>query len=122
MARGKELSPQIHSRICELKSIGWSYGKIKERYPEIPLGTIRSTIRSEATRKDNESKPRSGRPKGLTDEQCNRLIQLASSNPQIKLSELVAAVDGAVQRRTIQRLLRESHLQRARPTNIKKPS
>jgi hypothetical protein len=68
MARKKELSPQLRSRLCELKSIGWSYSKIKEKHPEIPLGTIRSTICLEKTRINNISKPRSGRPRQLTEE------------------------------------------------------
>ena len=53
--RGKELSPQLRSRLCELKSTGWTYKKIKERHPEIPLGTIMSTIRSEKDRVNNVS-------------------------------------------------------------------
>ena len=45
--RGKELSPQTRSRICELNSIGWGYKRIHNKHPEIPISTIKSTIYNE---------------------------------------------------------------------------
>jgi hypothetical protein len=45
MARGKELSPQMRSRISNLHSLGYSYRRIHEVRQEIPLSTIRYTIK-----------------------------------------------------------------------------
>ena len=42
--RGKESSPQTHSRICELNSIGWDFKRIYNKHPEIPISTIKSTL------------------------------------------------------------------------------
>ena len=32
--RGPELSPQLRSRICELRSLRWSHAKIQQKHPE----------------------------------------------------------------------------------------
>jgi transposase len=103
----KELSPQMRSRICELKSIGWSHAKIKAMHPDIPLGTIKTTIRRERTRVDNISKPRSGRPHQLTEEQRDHIHDLSQSRPHIKIKDLLAKVDQTVKKRSLQGLLRE---------------
>jgi hypothetical protein len=60
MARGKELSSQMRSRLCELHSIGYSYKHISEIHREIPLSTIKYTIRKEAIRNNNQSMSQSG--------------------------------------------------------------
>lgn len=105
--RGKELDPQLRARIRELKSIGWSYRRIQNKYSDIPLSTIKSTILRDSLRLNNVSIPRPGRPKKLTEEQRDRIYESAMSNPHIKLPALIDEVDGAVQKRTIQRLLHE---------------
>jgi hypothetical protein len=63
--RGKDLSPQLRSRICELRSIGYSYNRIHSIHRNIPLSTIISICRLEASRQDNCSKPRSGAHESL---------------------------------------------------------
>jgi hypothetical protein len=68
MARSNELTPALRERICELHAIGWGYRRIHQRYPWIPLSTIRYTIKKEHERREGVSKPRSGRPKKLTHE------------------------------------------------------
>jgi transposase len=113
----KELSPQMRSRICELKSIGWSHAKIKAMHPEIPLGTIKTTIRRERTRVDNISKPRSGRPHQLTEEQRDHIYDLSQSRPHIKIQDLLAEIDQTVKKRSIQGLLREMGYRKWRQRN-----
>ena len=39
-----QLAPFERVRIVELKSVGWSYREIHERYPYIPIGTIKTII------------------------------------------------------------------------------
>lgn len=105
--RGKELSPQTRSRICELNSIGWGYKRIYKKHPEIPISTIKSTIYNERKRLDNHSLPRSGRPNVLTEEQRDHLYDLITNNPDMKMRDLLESVDEAVKERSIRRLLNE---------------
>ena len=63
MARSKELTPAVRERICELHAINWGYKRIHQRYPAIPISTIRYTIKKEPERREGISKRRSGRPK-----------------------------------------------------------
>lgn len=81
---------------------------------DIPYGTIRTTIHRERERLNNVSKPRTGRPHLLTDEERDRLYDTAISNPHIKTRELVLEVDNALKDRTIRRLLREMGLRKWR--------
>ncbi|KAJ5512190.1 hypothetical protein N7463_001742 [Penicillium fimorum] len=74
VARSKDLTPAIRERICELHSIGWGYKRIHTRYPAIPLSTIRYTVKKESERREGVSKPRSGRPKKLTEADKDRLL------------------------------------------------
>lgn len=60
----KELDPYMRTRICELRNTAqWSYGRIHKAYPDIPLSTIKSTCQSQKKRVNNQSRPRSGRPR-----------------------------------------------------------
>ena len=116
----KELTPDIRSRICELRSINWSWKKIHERYPDIPLSTIRYTVKREEARNQNKSLPRTGRPRILTDEQRDHVYDIVThKNPHISMPDLLAEVDNAVKLRSIRVLLREMDrrkwLQRRRP-------
>lgn len=65
MVRGKELSPQQRSQICELHSHGYGYRRIFKLLAEVPLSTIKYTCQQEAKRKENQSRPRSGAPRKL---------------------------------------------------------
>jgi len=108
MARGRELTPQLRSRICELRSLGFSYGRIAEIHPEVSRSTIITTCRREALRNDNVTQPRSGAPCRLTDEQRDYLYDFAvHQNPHSKMRDLLAEVDGAVKKRSVQKLMRE---------------
>lgn len=42
MPRRTELTPQLRFRICELHSIGWDAKKIHNKYPDIPVNTIKN--------------------------------------------------------------------------------
>lgn len=107
MARGKELSPQTRSRICELRSIGWGAKKIHNKHPEISISTIKYTIQNEEKRLDNHTQSRSGRPRTLTEEQRDHIYDLITTNPHIKIRELVDEVDGVIKERSMRRLISE---------------
>ena len=88
--RGPELSPQIRSRICELRSLGWSYNRIHTKHPEIPRTTIADTCRQESRRLNNVSQPRSGPPRVIAEEERDMLYDVATSTPIISYKALQA--------------------------------
>src|SRR5277367_3871019 len=76
--RGPELTPQMRSRICELRSLGWSYNRIHAKHPEIPRTSIANTCRQESKRVNNVSQPRPGPPRVITEEQRDVLYDVAT--------------------------------------------
>ena len=78
--RRKELTPDIRARICELNSIGWKLTWIHKRYPHIPYTIIQSTIKQENTRKNQQTLPRSGRPKKISAEEQQHLLDLVEQD------------------------------------------
>src|SRR5436190_9543602 len=56
---GLELTPQMRSRLCELKSVGMSYSRIHAIHPK---STIKSTYQIEARRVNHLSLPQQGAP------------------------------------------------------------
>ncbi|KAJ0135309.1 hypothetical protein HZ326_20819 [Fusarium oxysporum f. sp. albedinis] len=108
MPRGKELSPSLRSRICELRRQGLTHSQIKKHFPDIPLGTIKTTLRREAQLgADNISLPRSGAPRKLTEEQRDQIYDTVTTDPHITMRDLLDSVDNAVKLRSLRYLLRE---------------
>ena len=108
MPTRRELSPQMRSRICELRSQGFSYGRIAKIHPDIPRSTIITTCRREAIRADNASRLRTGAPRKLTAEQRDQIYDTVThTNPHITNRDLLDSVDNVVKERSIQYLLRE---------------
>lgn len=110
--RGKELDPQTRSRICELHSIGWGPKKIQERHPTITISTIKTTISREGLRNNNQTMPRSGRPRVLTEEQRDRVYELKSRDPGMTVAKLLEEVGHVVKKRSMQRVLKEMGMER----------
>ena len=103
----KELDPQLRSRICELKSIGWGAKCIHRQHPAILLSTIKTTLKREKERLNCVLKPRSGCSRGLTEEQRDHLYNLTMTDPHIKTRDMLEEVDHAVKERSIRNLLNE---------------
>jgi hypothetical protein len=110
--RGPELSSQMRSRICELRSLGWSYNKIKAKHPEIARTTIANTCRQESKRLNNVSQPRPGPPRVITEEQRDMLYDEAISAPSISYEALQAQVALTASIRSIKRLLQEMNIRK----------
>lgn len=110
--RGPELSPQIRARICELRSIGWSYNKIHNKHPEVPRSTIVDTCRKEALRTNNESRPRSGTKRVISEEQRDMLYEEAITAPKISYEALQAQIAPDASVRSIKRLFQEMNLRK----------
>jgi transposase len=109
-SRRCQLAPYERVKLVELKAIGWSYNEIHERYPHIPVGTIKTTIaRSPQRGPTQETLSRSGPPKKLDEEDKAKLLRAIEENPRIKYDGLLALIDFRVQRQTIWRLLREEN-------------
>lgn len=106
--RTTELSPQLRSRLCELRSLGFTFLRIHQIHPEVPVSSIKYTCYREKDRMNNQLKRRSGAPRKLSDEQRDHLYNLTiHQNPYITNRELVAEVDETIKKGSIQRLLRE---------------
>ena len=111
MARGRELTPQMRARICELHSINWTPTQIHKRYPELSISTIRSRIGRSAVRINQVSRPRTGAPRRLTEEQRDHIYDIVTHiNPRVKMRELLEEVDNVVKLRCLRSLLREMNI------------
>jgi hypothetical protein len=110
--RGAELDPQLRARICELRSLGWSYDKIRAKHPDIPKSTIGDTCRKEALRLKNVSLPRSGPPRVISEEQRDLLYDTATTIPSISYDALKAQVAPDASVRSIKRLMQEMNIRK----------
>jgi hypothetical protein len=110
--RGPELSPRIRARICELRSLGWSYSRIHSKHPELSISTIGSTCRKEASRANNATCARPGRPCVITEEQYDLLYDMAITASSISYKKLQGEVapDASVQ--SVKRLLQEMNVRK----------
>lgn len=103
-SRRCQLAPYERTRLVELKAIGWSYKEIHERYPYIPIGTIKTTIARSSRRGPTQATlPRSGGPKKLNEEERKMLLDSINQNPQIKYDQLLSRLDHDVSRQTLWR-------------------
>ena len=110
----------MRSRICELSSLHYSHTRIHQIHPEIPLGTIKTTIRREKTRIENQSKKRPGRPRKLTEEQRDSIYYTVEyENPHITHRDLLTSVDNVIKDRSLRYLLREMNKRKWR--QLKRP-
>jgi len=110
--RGRELSPQMRSRICELRSIGWSYNQIHTKHPEISKSTIASTCRQESKRINNVSQPRPGPKRVISEEQRDLLYDTATSTPSVSYESLQEEIVPNASIRSIKRLFQEMNLRK----------
>jgi len=110
--RGPELSPQMRARICELRSLGWSYDRIKLKHPEISKSTIGYTCRQESLRIGNASCSRPGPPRIITEDQRDMLYEEAITAPKISYEALQAQIAPNASIRSIKRLFQEMHLRK----------
>ncbi|ODA79535.1 hypothetical protein RJ55_05129 [Drechmeria coniospora] len=98
----------MRSRICELRSLRYSYRQIQAAHPEIKLSTIRYTCQIEAKRKECVSQPRSGRPRSLSEEDRDRIYDIVThKDPHIKTNDLLEAIDHKVKARALRMILRK---------------
>lgn len=80
----QELDAFTRTKLVELKKVaGWTYKQIHAEYPSIPIGTIVTTVNRESKRIDNQSMPRSGRPRKLDEADRERILTPIHDNPRV---------------------------------------
>ena len=99
----KQLSPQLRARICELRYSGMSYGKIAVQVSRLGVvvsrSTVQTTCRREIERDDNVTKPRSGRPRVISEEERDIMYDIVEhDNPYIKWRDLTRVCETAHER------------------------
>ena len=87
--RGKELPPTLRARICELRYCGMSYGKIAVQVSRlgrvVNRSAVQATCHREIERVDNASKPRTGRPRVISEEERDKMYDIVKhEDPFIK--------------------------------------
>lgn len=106
--RNQELDPFTRTKLVELKTVAcWTYKQIHAQYPTIPIATIKSTVARAAKRVDNQTVPRSGRPRKLDENDKEKLLHAIDENPRVTYEDLLSEVDNKVKRASIWRLLHE---------------
>ena len=108
--RGKELSPNLRTRICEAKALGLTYPQIVARY-HVTLSAAKYTVAKERARgTENASRPRSGRPRIIDEPTRDLLVGTAyhGEDSRIKWRDLtIIAQDESgfsIHQRSVQRL------------------
>ncbi|KAJ5655814.1 hypothetical protein N7507_007764 [Penicillium longicatenatum] len=114
--RGPELDCLTRAKICELHTTnGWGATTIKKkRFPDIPRSTIQYTLTQELKRQKQESLPRLGAPRKLTENDRDHIYETIQKNPSILIQDLLSEVDNKVKRNSIWRLTHEMGLRKWR--------
>lgn len=81
-----------------------------QEFLNIPLGTLKSTVKREKTREKNETSPRSGRPRIIGDTEKQVLFDAIDKDPRVKIHELLAQLNVECCQKTLYNCLRECNL------------
>lgn len=104
-----ELSPTLRKRICQAHADGLGYKAIARQFSDLGLcrETIRSTIRKESSRVGGISKPRTGRPRKITEAERERFLKEARENPGRSMRDLHRCLAPHVGYKTFARALKK---------------
>ena len=109
MPRGPELHVTMRERIYTLYDLGYSYKRIHRIHPEVPISTVKYTIRMRSKQDHQKSLPRPG-PRVLTEGDRDYLYDLAiNQDNHITYRELAHAIGDVVKPNTISKLFRTMH-------------
>lgn len=103
----KELSPTVRAFILG-RYTGGEKPKSISNDLQIPLQTIYTTIRRSSSRSHCISKPRTGRPKSLSETAKRAIIRLIKKNPFITYQEVSETLQLSICRRTLFSVINES--------------
>ena len=121
--RGAELTPTLRARICELRDAGWSYGKIAAQVSRlgdiISRSTVQTICRREIKRVNNQSRPRPGTPRVITEVERDMMMDIILyQDPYIKWRDLARECETAHER-SIRRLFADLYMRKWR--SMKRP-
>ncbi|KAJ6031848.1 hypothetical protein N7540_002580 [Penicillium herquei] len=120
--RNCELDTHVRVQLSTLKDIaGWSYTQIHERFPHIPLSTIKTSCKRARERNSFETGKRSGRPKVLTESDVEKILLMYKNDPSIPYKDLLDAVDNKCSKAAISRLITSHKNLPKRPIVKKQP-
>ena len=106
ITKKKELTPYERGLVLGAKITGRSEAEISEVF-NIPDSTVRDTVTLAAQRKDGHSKPRSGRPKCLSDREERILIRHIRLNPKDEYKTIKEATGLQISNSTIKNICRK---------------
>ncbi|KAJ5737116.1 uncharacterized protein N7483_002241 [Penicillium malachiteum] len=109
-----ELDAYTHTQICTLKHTGLTYKQLQLHFPNIPFDTLKSTVQRAKNRVKNETSPRSGRPKNITDMDKAVLFAEIDRNPRLKIVDLLAKLEAECCAKTLMNCLRECSMRKWR--------
>lgn len=114
--RGPELDCLTRAKICELHHTnGWGATTIKKRrFPDIPRSTIQYTLTQESKRQKQESLPRPGQPRKITEDDRDHIYDIIQQQPSVLTDDLLKELDFKVHRQSIWRLTHELGLRKWR--------
>lgn len=103
-----ELDAYTRTKFVELKDVaGWTFQQIADYYTDYSISIIKTSYYRSRTRINNETLPRSGRPRKLDESDKTKLLEAINENPRITYDDLLATVDNKVKRHSIWRLLHD---------------
>uniref|UniRef100_A0A3Q2PWK9 Tc1-like transposase DDE domain-containing protein n=1 Tax=Fundulus heteroclitus TaxID=8078 RepID=A0A3Q2PWK9_FUNHE len=112
MGTSKQLSNDRKTKIVQHSHSGEGYKKLSQRF-KLSVSTVRNIVRKWKTTGTVLVKPRSGRPRKISERQRRSMVRMVKDNPQTTSTDLQhhLAADGVtVHRSTIQRTLHQERL------------
>ena len=101
-----ELDVNLRTQITTLKeTAGWSYREIHNKFPDLPLSTIKTTCLRSRIRHKEESMKRSGRPKVLNEDDRQKILNKIHEEPRVTYDDLLSEVSNKCKKDSIARLL-----------------
>lgn len=94
MEKAKELSKDLRIRIIKRYKAGNGYKKIAKAFG-VPVSTVQTLINKWKSTGSVKPKPRTGRPKKLSDTAVRKIIRETHKNPQTTSSDLQATLQEA---------------------------
>lgn len=104
--RGIELTPSLPSRVCGAHDFGVGIAEISCTY-EIPESTIRSTLKFDPIRIDNETPPRSGAPIRVSTYIERKILRFVRTIPKTEHVVTQREYDTSLSKATLYRLLKK---------------
>ena len=87
MAKGKQLSSDLKSRIVAKHQAGNSYGNISEQL-HVAKSTVQSVINKYKSLGSTANLPRSGRPRKITTRMARKIVRQVQNDPRVTRNDI----------------------------------